>query len=107
MHRDLCIRSTNVAVIDGYQGKENNIIILDWVVVESLGFFKARSQVYVTHSQAGSTLYIMGNKDGIEKNKRSDIRVFSKLLGRDALGMLRFSLALGQSSRTSLRTWLM
>ena len=43
-------------------------------------------------------MYVIGNKTELEKNKQSDMRVFGKLLGRDALGGLRFSMPKGQTS---------
>jgi hypothetical protein len=43
-------------------------------------------------------LYVIGNKTELEKNKKSNMRVFTKLLGRDALGCLRFSMPKGQTS---------
>jgi superfamily I DNA and/or RNA helicase len=98
MYPGLGIRKIVVAVIDGYQGKENYIIILDWVVAEALGFFKERSRVCVAHSRAKDALYIISNKTKLEKNQKSDMRVFRKLLGRDALGGLRFCLPESQSS---------
>jgi len=98
MHPELGIRKIIVAVIDGYQGKENHIIILDWVVTEALGFFKERGRVCVAHSRARDALYVIGNKTELEKNWGSDMRVFKKLLGRDTLGCLRFSLPENQSS---------
>jgi superfamily I DNA and/or RNA helicase len=98
MHPKLGIRKISVAVIDGYLGKENHIIILDWVVAEALSFFKERSRVCVAHSRAKDALYVIGNKTELEKNQKSDMRTFRKLLGRDALGGLRFSLPKSQSS---------
>ena len=98
VHPGLRIREIKVAVIDGYQGQENHIIILDWVVTKVLGFFKERSRVCVAHSRARDALYVIGNKTEVEKNQKSDMRVFNKLLGRDALGGLRFSMQKGQTS---------
>jgi hypothetical protein len=98
VHPGLHIREIKVAVIDSYQGKENHIIILDWVVTRVLGFFKERSRICAAHSRARDALYVIGNKTEIEKNQKSDMRVFRKLLGREALGGLRFSLPKGQTS---------
>jgi superfamily I DNA and/or RNA helicase len=94
----LGLRKINVAVIDGYQGKENNIIILDWTVVQQLGFLKERGRLCVAHSRARDALYIIGNKDEIEKNEKSDMRVFKRLLGRAGVGTLKFSLKGTQTS---------
>ena len=98
MHPELGIRKIIVAVIDGYQGKENHIIILDWVVAKELGFFKERSRLCVAHSRAKDALYVIGNKTELEKNKKSNMRVFDKLLSRDGLAGLKFSLRKSQSS---------
>jgi hypothetical protein len=98
MHPELGIRKIVVAVIDGYQGKENHVIILDWVVTEALGFFKERSRVFVAHSRAKDALYVIGDKTQLERNKESDMGPFKKLLGRDGLGYLRFPLRESQSS---------
>jgi hypothetical protein len=43
-------------------------------------------------------LYVIGNKTELEKNKKPNMRVFTELLGRDALGGLRLSLRKGQTS---------
>lgn len=37
-------------------------------------------------------MYIIGNKDELEKNQKSDSRTFKKLLGRNGISALRFSL---------------
>jgi hypothetical protein len=44
------------------------------------------------HSRARDALYIIGNKDELEKNQKSDSRTFKKLLGRNGISALRFSL---------------
>jgi superfamily I DNA and/or RNA helicase len=98
MHPKLGLRKVNVAVIDGYQGKENDIVILDWVVVQSLGFLKEFGRLCVAHSRARDASYVIGNKDELEKNKKSDSRVFKRLLGRSGIGAWKFSLKDTQTS---------
>ena len=52
----------NCVTVDAFQGFENEVIILDMVITERLGFLQKASRLGVALSRAPLCLYIIGNK---------------------------------------------
>lgn len=73
-------RDIEVTSIDGYQGKENNVVILDLVVTDTPGFLTEMNRLVVATSRARDGLYIIGSKKGIDNFKRRSGRYIKRYL---------------------------
>lgn len=57
-----------IECVDGYQGEENDIILLSLVrnnIENNLGFLNIQNRICVALSRARNGLYIMGNMDNL------------------------------------------
>lgn len=57
-----------IECVDGYQGEENDIILLSLVrsnIDNSIGFLHIQNRICVALSRARNGLYIMGNMDNL------------------------------------------
>lgn len=74
--------------MDGYQGEENDIILLSLVrnnLYNKIGFLNIHNRVSVALSRARNGLYIMGNMNNLKSssmwNEISEILVHQQSLG--------------------------
>ncbi|XP_046388077.1 NFX1-type zinc finger-containing protein 1-like isoform X2 [Ischnura elegans] len=82
-------KDVRIAVVDNFQGEENDIILLSLVrnnPEEKIGFLASENRVCVSLSRAKKGLYIMGNMNMLAKHSKLWSKVRDVLLEKDALG---------------------
>lgn len=77
---DCDLRSLQLSTIDGFQGKEAGIVILDLVVTDSLGFTHELNRLNVSLSRARDGLMVITNVMANEKRSSKRTRWIIKMI---------------------------
>lgn len=83
------LKDIKVSSVDGYQGEENEIVLLSLVRSNSyncIGFLKTNNRVCVALSRARTGFYIAGNLDLLARSSALWKEVKSYLKSYDQLG---------------------
>nr|XP_023014369.1 NFX1-type zinc finger-containing protein 1-like [Leptinotarsa decemlineata] len=83
------LQGIRIAVLDNYQGEENDIILLSLVRNNSenkIGFLKIENRVCVALSRARNGLYIMGNMNLLCNNSKIWPKIREALESQNAIG---------------------
>lgn len=76
--------------MDGYQGEENDIILLSLVrnnVDNNIGFLNIQNRICVALSRARNGLYIMGNMDNLTQSSSIWKDICCLLTNQQSLGI--------------------
>ncbi len=79
---NLAIQDLTLAKVDGYQGYQNHIVILDFVMTDQPGFLNEMNRLVVALSRARDGLYVLANKTAWDKFKKNSKRHMSKMVSR-------------------------
>lgn len=83
------LKNIRVSSVDGYQGEENEIVLLSLVRsndINSVGFLKKNNRVCVALSRARLGFFIAGNLSLLAKNSKLWLKVKNYLCNLNALG---------------------